>query len=258
MADRKLKIDIRRGKILEFLRRDGKVSVTQLSQLLGATTVTIRNDLSNLERDGYLIRVQGGAIRNPDRERLSNAYVEALVCAQEKQQIASQVARLVNDGDVLFINSGTTSGCVAEALRARKNLNVVTNSLSVAETLGDIPTIRVLLLGGVINSQYGFTYGGDAQEQLERYQANWAILSVDGISAKGGVTTYHAEEALIDRMMLSGAKKTLIVADNTKIGRTGFTRVCDCTDALQLVTDSGSSKDALAELAGCGVKVLQP
>ena len=257
MADSKLKIDVRRNKILDILNRDGKVYVSQLSKTLGATPVTIRNDLAALERDGYLIRMSGGAVQASRDQRImpASAAQADIPQAEDKRAIAKAVAQMVRDGDTLFINSGTTTLSIAAELCLRKNLNIVTNSLAVANKLGLVPSFRVLLLGGEINAQYGFTYGGDAQEQLGRYQADWAILSVDGISYKGGITTYHAEEAVIDRMMVSGAHRTLIAADHTKIGRAGFSRVCGCSGNIQLVTSGAPAAEELAEMTENGITV---
>ena len=254
MPDRNQKMEARRNYILQALRRDGKVSVTQLSSALNTTAVTIRTDLANLERDGYLTRVQGGAVPTRDALR-TDAPQQDIPYATEKQAIAAAVAEQIRDGDTLFINCGTTSVCVARALRARRNLSIVTNSLAVAAELGAVPTFRVLLLGGVVNARYGFTYGSDAQEQLSQYQADWAILSVDGVSARGGITTYHAEEAILDRMMMQGARHTLITADHSKIGRAGFTRIRECGPPLCLVTDSTDAQ-ALADLTEQGITLL--
>ncbi|MBQ8552438.1 MAG: DeoR/GlpR transcriptional regulator [Clostridia bacterium] len=257
MAQSNLKIDIRRGKIMDMLRRDGKVYVAALSRELGATPVTIRNDLAALERDGYLVRMAGGAVStaiNADiptddtASRLRDRY-------NEKKAIAKAVAELLCDGDTLFINSGSTTQCIAAELKMRRNLNIVTNSLAVATTLGTFPTHRVILLGGEINSKYGFTYGGDAQEQLNRYKADFAILSIDSISTDG-ITTYHAEEAIIDRMMISAAGRTLIAADYTKLGHAGFTRVCECTDGIELITNACASESDIASISAAGVKVI--
>jgi DeoR/GlpR family transcriptional regulator of sugar metabolism len=252
----KLKIDIRRKRILEQLRLEGKVSVTQLSESLAVTPVTIRNDLAAMEQEGQLVRIQGGAIPVAGTDRYQ-ASQPADARAREKRLIAQTAAKLVRDGDTLFINSGNTMTFMAEALSIRRNLNVVTNSLAVARKLGAVASIRVVLIGGEINARYGFTHGGDAQEQLMRYQADWAILSVDGISAAGGITTYHGEEAVIDRMMIRGAKRTVIVADSSKIGNAGFSRVSECGPNMCLVTDGGDG-DALAELAVMGVQITHP
>ena len=104
-----------------------------------------------------------------------------------------------------------------------------------ASALGN--NFRVILLGGLTNAQYGFTYGSDAQEHLHRFSADWAILSVDGVSEQGEISTCHAEEAIIDRLMIARAKKVLIVADETKIGRTGFSYVCQRDDKIQVLTN---------------------
>lgn len=255
MADSRLKIDIRRNRILSQLRQAGAVTVAELSRELGATPVTIRNDLSALEADGYLQRVKGGAVLSP---RISPAPgIQRDAREEEKRSIARSVQAMIRSGDTLFLNSGSTTLAVAAALKEHRNLNIVTNSLAVASELGDVPTFRVLLLGGEINAQYGFTYGGDAQEQLRRYQADWSILSVDGISAEGGVTTYHAQEAILDRMMMEQSKQTLVVADHTKIGRTGFTNICSISPSLRLVTDGRSDPQTLHTMEVLGVAVIQ-
>ena len=253
MTDSRLKIDIRRKRILEQLRLEGKVSVNALCDALGVTPVTIRNDLTMLEQEGRLMRVQGGAVRMPAEAAAPES--QSVSNISQKQVIGQLVAQMVRDGDTLFINSGTTCEIVAAQLSIRRNLNIVTNSLNVATRLGAVPTFRVLLLGGEINAHYGFTHGGDAQEQLSKYQADWAILSVDGVSARGGITTHHAEEAVIDRMMAAGAKQRLIVADSSKIGKAGFSRVCECSALLTLVTNTGGEPEALAQLEETGVSI---
>lgn len=246
--NRKRKIDTRRETILELLRSEGRVSVSNLSKLLNTTEVTIRNDLTAMEQEGWLMRVQGGAVPYPgaDNQLMTNA--------SQKQAIGTAVADMIADGDTLFINCGTTTLCVAQALKKRRNLNIVTNSIAVATALADVPTMRVLLLGGEVNAQYGFTYGANAQEQLSQYQAGWAVLAVDGVSEACGVTTYHAEEAILDRMMIEGAAHALIVADNSKIGRAGFSRICECAEKLTLVTDAASPQ-TMAELSQCGMQI---
>lgn len=257
MADGKLKIDLRRNRILELLRQDGKVLVSQLSRELDITPVTVRNDLAVLEQRGHLVRMQGGAVLPHQSGRRSLAGLPADVsCPEEKQQIGEAAAGMIRDGDTLFINAGTTTQFVAAALKKRQNLNVVTNSLAVALELGTIPTFRVLLLGGEVNARYSFTTGGDAQTQLQRYQADWAILAVDGVSVQGGITTYHADEAAIDRMMIQRANRTVVAADHTKIGRAGFTRICEADEKLCLVTDDGVEPSVLRELENVGVKIV--
>lgn len=248
-----LKIDVRRKKILEILRRDGQVRVAHLSETLGATVVTIRSDLDALEQDGYLERTQGGAIQtmknyyNLEFQRRKQEHME------NKKVIAAAAAGLVRDGDTLFINSGTTTYFTAVELKQRKNLNIVTNSISVAVELGGLPTFRVILLGGDISAQYSFTYGEDVKEQISRYRANWAILSVDGIQPGAGITTYHAEESVIDRIMMERAQTPIIVADSTKLGRESFSRISALTAQTILITDQNANPDIASQIRAEGV-----
>ena len=250
-----LKIDVRRKKILEILRRDGQVRVSLLSEQLGATPVTIRSDLDALERDGYLERTQGGAIQtmknyyNMDFQRRTQENMD------RKKAIAAMAADMVHDGDTLFINSGTTTYFTAVELKKHKNLNVVTNSISVAVELGDVPTFRIILLGGEINAQYSFTYGEDAKEQLSRFKAGWAILSIDGVCPGTGLTTYHAEECAIDRIMQERAERTLIVADSTKLGYESFSRISGLDGVACWITDAQADRALTAQIAAEGVDV---
>lgn len=241
-----LKIDIRRRRILELLARDGSVRVAALSGELGATHATIRNDLSALEAEGRCSRVQGGAVSVAGSPLPGGNTVE-------KQAIARTVARLIRDGDRLLINSGTTAQAVAGALRGFSELHIVTNALAVAEKLGG--AFHVLLLGGELNARDGFTYGEDALMQLSRYQADWAILSVDSISAAEGVTLCHSEETSISREMLRRSVRGIIAADHTKVGRAGFVRVCPAQNPLVLVTDAAADQKAIRALEGNGVEV---
>ncbi|MBO5953019.1 MAG: DeoR/GlpR transcriptional regulator [Oscillospiraceae bacterium] len=251
-----LKIDIRRGKILEKLHEQGSVLVSQLAKELEATPVTIRSDLDKLEADGQLMRVQGGAVLKPQVVDAACHSFDSVKNRDEKNRIAQVVASHIRDGDTLFMNSGTTVLQVGKALRQRRNLNIVTNSLEVAQEMGKIPTVRVILLGGEVNAQYDFTGGCDAQEQLGHYQADWAVLSLDGISAAGGLTTYHAEEAIVNRMMVTQAKRTLVAADHTKVGKVGFSRFCEAGPDICLVTDAMTDYEAASALEERGVVVI--
>lgn len=256
MSGSKLKIDIRRNKILELLRQDGKVVVADLSGLLGTTAVTIRNDLTALERDGYLIRTKGGAVLIPHQEDGTTSILSMRVDrSEEKEAIAAAVADMIRDGDTLFINSGSTTQVLASVLKVRSNLNIVTNSLAAATILADTPTFRVVLLGGSVNATYGFTYGGDAQAQLSKFQADWAFLSVDGVSVRGGITTHHAEEAVIDNMMIDGARSAWVIVDRSKIGRAGFARIGDDLQQVGLVTSAGDPLET-RDLERAGMKIV--
>lgn len=247
MAGKTLKIDLRRARILEILERERRVTVAQLCRAMDATAVTIRTDLAALERENRLRRVRGGAV--PVGEEKSYGS-----WTQEKIAIGKALAERIREGDRLFINSGSTSRAAADALRRFRQLSVVTNSPQVAAVLSD--RFHVVLLGGSVSPGGDFTTGEDTLNQLKRYQTDWALLSVDSISAAGGVTICHPEESAVSRAMLGHAARGVILADHTKVGRAGFVRVCDAAPPLMLATSRDADADELEALRAAGVEVL--
>ena len=253
MGSRKTKIDSRREKILTILQEHGKVSVAELSELLGVTVVTIRKDLDSMNEAGQLARVSGGAVLSVAANPSDYMHIKNQA---EKRRIAEVLSEIIKDGDTIFINSGSTCVEAARALQKKKFLNVVTNAFDVAKILNNTPGFRVLLLGGELNSTFNFTYGSDAQEQLSHYKADWSILSIDGISTNGGITTCHAEEAIIDRMMIAASKQVIIAADHSKVGTAGFSKVCEVNDGkLSLITDERADRAETDALRQTGMKV---
>ena len=252
-----VKIKQRKDAILNKLMIDGIVYVNLLSEELNVTPATIRSDLESLEREGVLTRIQGGAVPISTSSLLSHhTPTGGISNTNEKTAIASLVAEQVKDGDVLFINSGTTMKFVANALKSKKNLNIVTNSIDVALNLGSTPNFRVILLGGEINAQHRFMHGNIAQTQLEGYRADLAILALNGISSTTGMTTFHPEEVPINSTMMQNATKTIIAADFTKIDHTGFTTFGDFKYDILLVTDNKANQNALLELKNKGITTL--
>ncbi len=228
------KIDRRRDEILHLLRSEGKVYISDLCTRFGTSPVTIRNDLDILAEEGKLIRMTGGAVPNPTEQAKLITLIDRL---EQKKEIALRAASEIRDGDTLFINSGSTAELFAQALCDKKELKIVTNSLRIATELGEIPTFHVILLGGMINAHSQFTFGENAQEQMARFGADVAVLSVDGVSEAGEITTCHAEEAIIDRLMIQRASRVLILADTAKIGRTGFSLVCRRDAKIEILTN---------------------
>lgn len=249
------KLDARRNGILEILHQTGKVRIQTLSQQFGTSEVTIRNDLSVLEKKGCLERVPGGAVQtmknyyNMDLQQRQNEN------AASKQSIARVAASLVNDGDTLFINSGTTTHFTALELKRFKNLKVVTNAIAIAMELASVPTLNVTLLGGMLNPQYAFTYGANLLNELRSYKADKAILSVDGVCGRG-ITTYHAEEAEVSKLMLNRSRTIIIVSDHTKLGRESFLRIGSLSPGYHLVTNRCNDPDVLEQIKEIGVNVL--
>lgn len=240
-----LKYEERKLYILEELKTHGKVRVTDLSKKLKVSGVTIRSDLAQMEQEEYLERVHGGAIQSL-RQYDNMNYLERLSQRkQEKMEIAKEMIKHVNDGDTIALNAGTTSYLVALELRNKKNLRIITNSISVATELSASPNIELILLGGSVNSHYSFTHGSDALEQMEKYKLNKAIISVDGIDVVAGITSFHQEEVAISLMMMKRSNTNIIVADYTKIGRESFVQIDTLESVDYFVTNEKVKRDLL-------------
>lgn len=255
-SEETIDIDQRRKKILEMLQQEGKVKVAELSKLFGISEVTIRNDLDDLEAQGLLQRIHGGAISTYKSYYNMTFHDRTETNKEEKRKIAIEAASMISDGDTLILGSGTTPLYVLRELKNHKNLIIITNSLSIAHEAGYNRNINiVVLLGGNINFEYQFTWGDDAIRQLSKYKADKLILSSDGVSSAFGITTYHHHEAELYRQMIAKVDRTIIVADYTKIGRANFAQIENIDRIDCLITNHHSPKDEIEAMKEKGVEV---
>ena len=246
----------RRNRILETLKSDGFVMVGTLAKSFGTTEVTIRSDLQALEEKGFLRRMAGGAVPLRGDEQSSLEVPRVTRFSDEKKRIADYAAKMIHNGERLFINSGSTTYIFAEALMEHRGLNIVTNSTQIARLLGSVQSFHVILIGGELNAYDGFTFGIDATDMLQRYRAGYAVLSLDGISAESGISTLHAAEISVNRIMMEHADQVLFLADHTKLGRGGFSNFAEVGKGGILVTDDGADRGAVSDLTGKGMTVL--
>ena len=249
-------VDQRKEKILEILAESGKVRVSNLSHMFQVSEVTIRIDLADLESRGLLSRVHGGAVSSYKNYYNMNFHQRSSTNEDQKRTIAEYVANVVKDNDTIMMNAGTTTLFALRSLNGRKNIHIVTNSIAIAlEASGNL-NFDVVLLGGLVNTMYQFTYGDDALHQLSQYHADKLILSVDGVNAEDGLSTYYNQEAEICRQMLRLSDNAIIAADYTKIGRTALTRIAPLSTAECLVTNENANKDELANISSAGLRIV--
>lgn len=246
----------RKEQILSLLNESGKVRVADLSRHFGISEVTIRIDLADLESKGLLSRVHGGAVSSYKNYYNMNFNQRTGTNEAEKKAIAEYVSTVIKDNDTVMMNAGTTTLFALRALNARQSLHIVTNSIAIALEASDNPNFNVVLLGGIVNTKYQFTYGDDALRQLKSYHADKLILSVDGIHARDGLSTYYNQEAEISRLMLQQSGSALITADYTKIGRTALTAIAPIQLAECLVTNVKANHDELETIRQEGLQIV--
>lgn len=245
----------RRRSILELLNRDGRVFVKELADQFNTSQVTIRKDLETLHEQNHLHRTHGGAL--PAREgALEDPTLreKEQLHRKEKLHIATAAARMVNEGQVVILDSGTTTTAIARALRVFKKLTVVTNAVNIAVELAGTP-IDVILTGGTLRKNSFSLVGPIAEETLAHLNADILFLGVDGFDVRHGLSTPNLLESKVNRMMAEIAKRTVAVCDSSKFGRRSLSLIIETSAIQQVITDRGISKSDLRVLKEAGVEV---
>ncbi|MEB3102185.1 DeoR/GlpR family DNA-binding transcription regulator [Ferviditalea candida] len=248
----------RKRMILDLLQRDGKVSVIPLSRELSVSAETIRRDLDVLEKEGKLHRVYGGAT-NVRIQGDEPPYIQRQSqFAQEKAQIGRKAAGLIEDGDHVVIDVGTTTLEMARAIQGKKRLTVLTNSFPVASYLMESLkqerfTGRVILLGGELNPQQLSISGELCQQMMKQFRVDKAFISVGGVSLEEGITDYDVHEALMSRMFADAAREAIVLADHSKIGVNTFIRIFPLEAVGTIISDAACPKEWTRHLKKNGV-----
>jgi DeoR family fructose operon transcriptional repressor len=246
----------RRERIQEYLAVHQIVRTADLMDLLETSEATVRRDLEWLEQKGILERTHGGAILN-QRVIFEQEYQQrAQHFPEEKKRIGELAASLIEDGDIVFINSGTTATQVLQHIRRDLRITVFTNNVNAALELGD-PGFHYYLTGGEFQSRSNSLAGRFALDNLNLVFANKVILGVDGISLKHGCTVPTNPEAEVVRKMIDQTKgQIIVVADHSKWGAVSNFPIATVDEVDKFVTDSGLSKSAMQELAEHSVETL--
>jgi DeoR family transcriptional regulator, fructose operon transcriptional repressor len=238
----------RRERIQDYLAVHQIVRTADLMDLLETSEATVRRDLEWLEQKGILERTHGGAILN-QRVIFEQEYQQrAQHFPEEKKRIGELAASLIEDGDIVFINSGTTATQVLQHIRRDLRITVFTNNVNAALELGD-PGFHYYLTGGEFQSRSNSLAGRFALDNLSLVFANKVILGVDGISLKHGCTVPTNPEAEVVRKMIEQTKgQIIVVADHSKWGAVSNFPIATVDEVDKFVTDEGFSKSAMQDL----------
>lgn len=245
----------RQRRILERMRQGEVVKVAALSAEFGVSEATIRRDLRELEQSGLLERTHGGALpAGGTLEEPAFAEKTALHPA-EKQAIARVAAGLVQDGESVILDAGTTTLALARLLRPRRQLTVVTNSMMIAAELSDAPGLHVIVTGGTVRGNTLALVGPTAERTLGEINADRVFLGTNGLDLDRGLTTPTQAEAAVKQRMIAAARQVVVVADHTKIGRVAFATIAPLTSAHLLITDAQADPAALRQFRARGLAV---
>jgi DeoR family fructose operon transcriptional repressor len=247
----------RHQQILGRARAEGRVDVTSLARELDVTPETIRRDLTALERHGLVRRVHGGAI---PVERLG--FERDLADregrqAAEKDRIAKLALDEVPDGGSIILDAGSTTVRLADQLPQDRELTVVTHALPVASVLATRPGITLHLVGGTVRGRTMAAVGSWALRDLADIHADVVFLGTNGLSVENGLTTPDLAEAAVKRALLSAARRAVVLADHTKIGRADFAQVAPLSAVDTVITDSGVDPELAALIESAGPRMVR-
>jgi len=243
----------RHSRIVALLGERQRLTTEAIAAELAVSKETIRRDLIELELSGKLSRVHGGAI--PQSVPVEPSYVEREELHRpEKRAIARAAATLIRPGMSCFIDAGSTTRALAQALLTRGDLQIVTNSVGIASDLAGNPGLDVVLLGGRIAQELPATYGEHAVAEIGRYHLDLAIVSPVAIDARAGAMDYLWHEAAVARAMLEHARERILLADRSKLGQTSRMQICAAGAVDVLVTDAGAGDKLVRQLEAGGVK----
>lgn len=245
--------DDRRDRLLELVRRSGFASLPDLVSAMDVSESTIRRDLDWLEENGKAKRTHGGVFYTGPAPKLPHFDQRQNAALDQKQQIAQQAANLVDDGDTLLLDGGTTTYELAKHLVGRP-LQIVTNSLPVANLFTSSANTDLVFIGGYIHMRTGVSLGPYANDMIGDLNVHRAILSVAGINTNG---CYNSNLLLVEteKAMIRAADKVVVVADSTKFGKKSLAHICELSEMHTLVVDDKLSDAWRARVTDAGVNL---
>lgn len=242
----------RHNRILGILTRDNRTSVNELAQELSVSSVTIRQDLTLLEREGLLKRVHGGAVlRGADdiTSRLGINY-------ERKMLIARKAASLIEEGETIFIESGSVNALLAKELAGRSSVTIVTTNVFIARQLRKSKGAKVILMGGVYQPESESLVGALTKSCIDAVNFGKAFIGIDGFSLEAGLTSRDMMRAEIAAEVVRRARESYILTDSSKFGRSELTTICPVESVNYLITDPEIPPDHRSFFESRGVKVL--
>jgi DeoR/GlpR family transcriptional regulator of sugar metabolism len=249
-------VRLRRELVLDLLERKERVTVAEVSVLTEVSEMTVRRDLEALERQGALKRVHGGAISAVSSSYEPPFSVRAQRARAAKERIGEVAAGLLGEGETVILDVGTTALEVAESLRGRWNISIMTPSLRAGEVLAEESGIRLMLTGGVVRPGERSLVGDHAERAFADLRFDTFVMGVGGIEAQAGLTEFNLDDARVKRAALARARRCLVVADSSKLGRVAFAGICPLEKVDVVVTDAQAAPDDLAPLEAADVEVI--
>ena len=248
---------VRHLKILNILKESPTASIKELADRLDISQSTIRRDLDELTTQGLVRRVFGGAILERQNWNEPPFELRETLHSQEKDKICRCAAELITDGDILFIDGGTTTQFIVPYLASKKNLTVVTCGLNVAYELNRLENITTFIVGGELYTDSHSISGALALAVLDVYKIRCtkALIAASAVSAEHGVTNRILDRIPLKRKAMEISQKSIVLADGSKIGTVALGQIAPITEFSDLITDASAHEEEIAAIRALGVDV---
>jgi len=243
----------RKKMLLEQLRMEGQVKVSEFARKGSISEETVRRDLLLLEREGHAKRVYGGAVQAKPASFEPPYLHRQKVKAEEKALIGRKAAELISSGDTIVIDVGTTTLELAKAIYGKTRLTVLTNSIAVAyhlmESLNEGRfSGKIIVIGGQLNPEQQSLSGAPGEQEMTQFRVDKAFISIGGLSPKRGISDYDLGETILSRRMIDAASRTIVLADDSKLGKEAFVEIAPLRRIDAIVCNVSPPKEWLPDL----------
>lgn len=246
----------RQQRVLEALEKQSRIKVMELADLLEVSPSTIRRDLDQLEAAGLLQRTHGGALLRP-QARFEPAFCEKEdQYLKEKEAIAGLAASMVQPGETIIIDAGTTTFQMLKHLREKKNLTIITNAINFAKELNADHNIELIMIGGTVRLNTQALVGPLSEANLKNFYADKAFIAANGCTAQKGLTTPNLTEAYTKRAMVQAATEVIALLDHSKFGQINLVPIIPLSELDLIITDSGIAPAYQNEMNNAGIRLF--
>jgi len=248
--------ELRKEIILNALNEHGIMYTNEVMRKCNVSEITIRRDLTEMEAKGLLIRTHGGAVKSKATDALFTYDLKINKNRQSKESICRSAAKYIEDGDIIFIDCGSTLSLLTKFISKFGFLTVITNSLPIIAELINFTNIRLSLIGGEIANERQAVYGPVTQKNIEMYHADKAFVGADGVSLKNGLSSYDEKDAAITLRMMENSDEVFLLCDSSKIEKNSFIKFSPIEKVHHLITDSRIDPDKVKLYKDHGVDVI--
>ena len=246
----------RRMKMLAWFQEEGSARVRDLAEAFSVSEVTVRQDLERLEAEGHIVREHGGAYLKSVPQQVRAMALHHLVNMEQKRRIGRAAAALIEDGETIILDSGSTTTEVAMHLGNREHLTVITNALNIALTLGALPTCTVHMPGGQFKAPTLSLSGERSADYFQGLFAQKLFLATAAVSFEAGLTYPAIADITVKRAMIETAARVYLLADSSKIGKTSFSSLGGIDNIHALITDDGIREADHNAFVDAGIEVI--